>query len=350
MKAIKIFAAAIALFSFAGCLRDSVSPDAKIAYIAVIVNNGNDKNGSVHYYNEETDEIFTDPLTYNLNATYRSIQLLGDRLCLVTNDSDAFINFDIMGQMIGSPKTDNMTAPRFVTTNQNHFFVSNWGAESGGEYNNSFVSVFDKWDYSFVKKLDCGSQAEGIVAYKDRLFVATADGVEIFNTLTTDFVKEPTITASSPQMNHAKRLVVDSLENMWVSFAGGGLLCIDPTSRTVVQEFPDVPVDAEIGAIALTKNGKKMISFFYSDAASPRDGVTVAATDLATGEQTDLIEGNYIITALGVSPFTGNIYIANTPSGGESTLLVFDENGIKKSEKTTGLCTGYISFFGYYYY
>jgi hypothetical protein len=345
MKTIKILTAAIvAIVFFAGCLGDPVTPEAQATYIAVIVNNGNNQNGSVNYYNEETDKISTEPFEYKLDATYRSIQLVDDRLCLVTNDPDAIVHFDVLGRIIGAPRTYNIETPRFLTATANYLFVSNWGAESGaGNYPNSFVSIFDKFDNSLVKKLDCGAKAEGIVAHKDRLFVATAAGVEVFNTQTSDFAREPTITASS-LTGGAKQLLVDSLGNVWASYSGGGLLCIDPTSRTIVRELPNVPVDAETGAIAISKNGKKIISYVNSSPA------TVVVTDLATGNPTELIEGNYTITALGVSPFTDNIYIANTPSSGESTLLVFDERGTKKSEKQTGVHTGHITFFGYYYY
>lgn len=345
MKTTKILAAAIvAMLFFAGCLGDPVNPEAKASYIAVIVNNGNDKNGSVNYYNEESDKISLDPFEYKFNATYRSIQLVDDRLCLVTNDDDAIVLFDILGRQIGAKKTDNIATPRFITANTNYLFVSNWGAETGGEYHNSFVSIFNKFDLSFVKKLDCGSKAEGVVAHKDRLFVATAAGVEVFNTLSADFLHEATLTAST-LTGDAKRLVVDSLDNVWASYSGGGLLCINPTMRAIVREFPNVPVDAETGAITISKNGIVSYGWMINP---PVDIVVV--TDLTTGEYTNLIQGNYNITALGVSPFTDNIYIAHTPPNGESTLLVFDETGVKKSEKQTGVHTGHIAFFGYYYY
>ena len=210
MKTIKILTAAIvALVFFAGCLGDPVTPEAKATYIAVIVNNGNDKNGSVNYYNEERDKIATEPFEYQLNATYRSIQLVDDRLCLVTNDDDAIVHFDVLGRMIGTARTNDVATPRFITDSPSYLFVSNWGAETGGEYHDSFVSVFYKLDNSLIKKLDCGSKAEGVVTSKDRLFVATAAGVEVVN-MNTNFQHEATLIAST-LTGDAKHLVVDSL-------------------------------------------------------------------------------------------------------------------------------------------
>lgn len=346
MKTTNILAAAMAItpFLFTGCLGDPVEQEVKSAYVAVIVNNGDDKNGSVNYYYENNGSVIKDPFGYSYSATYRSLQMVGDRLCLVTNDNDAILNFDIMGNLLGSPKTGNLETPRFAAATQSYLFVSNWGEETGnGDYQSSYVTVFDRYDYSFYKKLPCGSQAEGIIAYKDRLFVATGEGVEVFSTLTTDFVREATISTSA-LTGHAKHFVVDSLDNIWVSFADGGLLCFDPASRAVIRTLPDVPVDAETGFIAVTKDGKKIVSYANTSPA------TVVATDIVTGEQTELIEGNYNITAFGVSPFTNDILIAHTASGGESTFMVFDETGRKKGEINTGPHTGHISFFGYFYY
>lgn len=330
-------------FLFTGCLGDPVEPEVKSAYVAVIVNNGDGQNGSVNYYFEDDGSIIKNPFDYSYSATYRSIQMVGDRLCLVTNDQDAILYFDIRGYVLGSPRTENLQTPRFATATTNYVFVSNWGAETGsGSYESSYVTVFNKDDYSFYKKLPCGSRAEGIIAYKDRLFVATGEGVEIFSTLTTDFLPEDTVKASTLTGN-AKHFVVDSLGTMWVSYDGGGLLRFDPSSRIILSELPDVPVDAETGFIATTKNGKKVVSYTNTPQA------TVVATDIFTGEQSVLIEGNYNITAFGVSPFTNDILIAHTPSG-ESTFMVFDETGKKKGETSTGTHTGYITFFGYYYY
>ncbi|MDR0582519.1 MAG: hypothetical protein LBG31_06120 [Prevotellaceae bacterium] len=346
MRTTNILTAAIAVapFLLAGCLGDPVEQEVKSEYVAVIVNNGDDKNGSVDYYYENDGSVVKNPFGYSYNATYRSIQMVGDRLCLVTNDNDAILTFDIMGRVLGTPKTGDIKTPRFATATQSYVFVSNWGEETGnGDYQSSFITVLDKYDYSFYKKLSCGSQAEGIIAYKDRLFVATGEGVEVFSTLTTDFVREATISASA-LTGHAKHFVVDSLDNIWVSYANGGLLCFDPTSRAIIRTLPDVPVDAETGFIAITKDGKKIISYTNTPAA------TVVATDILTGEQTELIEGDYNITAFGVSPFTNDILIADTAPGGESTFMVFDETGHKKGQTSTGPYTGYISFFGYFYY
>ncbi|MDR3133198.1 MAG: hypothetical protein LBU42_04155 [Prevotellaceae bacterium] len=352
MKTTTLLAAAIAPFLLAGCLGDPVEPKIKTAYVAIIVNNGAGRDGSVNYYFEDDGSIDKTPFNYRINATYRSIQMLNDRLGLVTNDDDAIVSFDIMGRILGSPKTDNIETPRFMAATANNIFVSNWGEETGeGEYNSSFVSVFNQYDYSFRKKLPCGSQPEGVLAYKDRLFVATAAGVEVFNTVSSDFIPESTITASSLTGN-AKRFVVDTLENVWVSYANGGLLCFNPASRAIVHELSGVPVDAETGMIAVNKNGRKVIS--YTNTPEEK----VVAIDISTGEQTDLINlssdalvaWSYPITALGVSPFTGDIFVARTAPNGESTLLVYDETGKAKSETKTGIHTGHITFFGISYY
>ncbi|MDR3350588.1 MAG: hypothetical protein LBN98_02925 [Prevotellaceae bacterium] len=345
MKTTTILAAVLMPFLFAGCLGNPVEPEAKTAYVAVIVNNGDDHNGSVNYYYEADGSMIKEPLAYKRNATYRSIQMLTDRLGLVTNDEDAVLSFDILGNLLGTPKTDNLKTPRFIAATPNYIFVSNWGEETGeGEYNNSYVTVFDKSDNSYHKKLSCGSQPEGIIACKDRLFVATKEGVEVFSTLNADFIKEPAAITASTLTGNARHFAIDSLGYVWVSYANGGLLRFDPSSRIVLRELPDVPVDEKTGFIAITKNGKKVISYTNTPAA------TVVATDIFTGEQATLIEGNYNITALGVSPFTNDILIAHTAPGGESTLMVFNEAGLKKSEKSTGPHTGYMTFFGYYYY
>jgi hypothetical protein len=345
MKKSKILVA-VAPFLLAGCLGDPVEREVKTAYVAVIVNNGTGGNGSVNYYYEGDGMLIKDPLNNNLDATYRSAQLLGEYLYVVTNEPDALLQYDIMGRPAGYPvSNDILKTPRFATADQSYLYVSNWGTkdEATGEYQNANVTVLDKWGHSLYKTLDCGAGAEGILAYKDRLFVATKDSVEVFNISTGNMEKEPAIKASLT--GQAKRFAVDSLGMVWVSYTGGGLLSFDPASSQILHEVSNVPVDSLTGAIAVTKDRQKIISY-----ANSETNAVIAATDISTREMKKLVEVPYHITAIGVSPFTNDIFIAHTPSGGgNSTLIVFDETGVKKTEKEVGPNTGHITFFGYYY-
>jgi hypothetical protein len=346
MKKSKILLAA-APFLLAGCLGDPVEREVKTAFVAVVVNNGTGGNGSVNYYFEGDGILDKEPLSNKIEATYRSAQLLGEYLYVVTNEPDALLHYDIMGRQAGYPvANDILKTPRFATADQSYLYVSNWGTkdEATGEYLNAHVTVLDRWGHSLRKTLDCGSGAEGILAYKDRLFVATKDSVEVFNISNESMGKEPSIKAAS-LTGHAKRFAVDSLGMVWVSYTGGGLLSFDPASSQILHEVSNVPVDSLTGAIAVTTDGKKIISY----ANSETDAV-ITATNISSGEIKVLVQEPYHITAIGVSPFTNDIFIAHTPSGGSaSTLIVFDENGVKKAEKEVGPNTGHITFFGYYY-
>ncbi len=345
-----LFAGALLL---AGCsLDDNTGGETPTAHVVMIVNEGNfsDRNGSINYYYEESGNLQANPLNMSLGALYQSIHVTpAGNLWVVTNNPDRLTLFNpSSGMATGVTITGQLETPRFMKSKGDYLFVTNWGTavDNNGwrEYTNSYVAVYDVTDnYRLVKTLACGSDAEGLEIYGDKLYVATKAGVKVFD-ITTAAMPEITTIAATAFTGNAKQFVVDKNNKIWVSYTDGGLMCFNPATNAVEKEYP-APVDAFSGAIAITKSGEKIVSnTVMYDADYNLTGSALHLTDINAGTNDTLVKSTYNFYSIGVSPFTGNIFTADTRFDGNSTLLIYGEDGKKKGEKTAGVGTGRFTF------
>jgi len=336
-------------------------------YVTIIVNEGNysDHNGSLIYYNEESGDIKREPLrtktgsAYSAGANYQSVALTASGLLfLLTNEPDKVILFNLLsGEVTNVEITDSLKTPRFMSSYGNSLLVSNWGAPKViGEwgpgipkygYPNSYVALYNAKDgFAFEKKIPCGSDAEGLIVYNNYLFVATAEGVKVFDLSQSPVQELPSIT-SIMFTGNAKHFVVDASWNVWVSYTDGGVLCFDPATRAVLKEYP-IKVDEFSGNITISKDGSKLITYATTyDANWNFTGAAVYATDIATGTQTELFSGMYNIYSIGVNPHTGSIYTADTRFDANSTMIILDETGKELKRIESGVGTSRYAFFAH---
>jgi hypothetical protein len=334
-----------------GCISHE-NPIIKTAVIAVVVNegNGNNKYGTVDYYYENNGTIDLNVLGTFAAASLQSVAITANGWLWVTaNDPDKIEAFDaVTGRKMLDISNTHLSTPHQITAYENYLFVTNGGTPAGTPptYPDSYVSVFSASNnFSHVRQLPCGADAEGLLCYKNRLFVATGAGVKVFD-LSQASMPEDTTLASTIFTGSAKQLVVDASKKVWVSYTDGGLMGFDPETYHITGEYA-VPVDAATGAIALTKDGAKIIS--YATVQSPLKA-TIYVTNLTSGSTTEWEAGACNVRSIGVSPFTGNIFTADTNYEAGSTLLIFNESGVKQGEQTTGVgAKGYV-FFSIDYY
>ncbi len=344
-----------------GCLK-SEQPDIVYDYVTVVVNEGNfsERNGSVNYYNEAENRLNNNPLKTSIGATYQSVDITSNGyLWVVANNPDKIVAFDALsGAMTDVEVTTGLTTPRFTTFYGNYMFVSNWGnPQQIGEwepgvpmygYPDSYVAVYNMpGGRTPVRTLPCGYDAEGLLIYNNTLFVATKEGVKVFDLSLSTMPLVTTITSTQFTTGNAKHFVVDASGRVWVSFTYGGLLCFDPVTYAVKEQYP-VPLDDFTGNIAINKDRTKIFSYATTyDAEWNFTGAAVYATDVATGTQTELFSGMYNFYSIGVNPFTGAIYTADTRYDANSVMMVLDEAGNKKAEVETGVGTSRYAFFMY---
>jgi len=353
------------LFLLASCFDNTPREEAS-EYVSVIVNEGNfsQKNGSINYYSEETGRLNLQPLGMELGATYQSAAITSNGLLWVLgNNPDKLVTFDaISGRTDMEIPNTQLKNPRFMEFYETYLFVSNWGDPVANgewspgvpryEYPNSYVAVLNAADnFTLTKKLTCGYDAEGMKIYKNRLFVATKAGVEVFDITQASMPNVATI-ATTAFSGNAKQFVVDSSENLWVSYTDGGLLGFDPATYAILHTLPQIKLDDFSGNIAITKDGKKIISYATTyDAQWNPAGAAIYATDLASGVQTEVLNGNYYLYGIGVSPFTGNIYTADTRFDANSELMIVDVDSNEIiARHTVGVGTSRFVFFAYRYY
>jgi sugar lactone lactonase YvrE len=338
------------LFLLAGCFPEQEPREYVYDYMAVIVNEGDTatRQGSIHYYDETTKQL-TNPLLMHIDGAYQSAAVTSGGyagyLWVVTNKADQITVFDATVGTLNTILQTRLKTPRFVGFYERYLLVTNRGdaVRNGGtvEYPRSYVSVYDLSSNLLHRDtLACGADAEGLLVHKDRLFVATRNGVKIFD-LTQSSMPLVDSVISTKYTGKARQFVVDREDNVWVSYTDGGLMCFDPRDYTLKREY-DAPVDPESGAIAITKDSTAILSYSVTG-TSPKEA-TIYRTDLATGDRTSKVIGPYNVCSIGVSR-KGNVFTADTKLSGKSTLLVFDETLTKIDERETGAGTKGFSFF-----
>jgi DNA-binding beta-propeller fold protein YncE len=228
---------------------------------------------------------------------------------------------------------------------EDYILITNWGTgvDNNGWYTypDSYVLVVNKWNETVVKKIPCGSDAEGILYRNNKLYVATGEGVAVVDLYamdTTKVIKAPAFQGG------AKHLVLDYNDKIWATYPGNGLLRINPEAETAEKEY-NIPVDW-MGQIAMNYSRNKLYTFETTfDANYTAQESKIYELDLTSESHKEFAKGNYFY-AIGVSPFTDNVYTAEVNNfTSNSELLVFDSAGGKLNSTLVGVGTSDFCFF-----
>jgi hypothetical protein len=320
--------------------------------VALVVNQGNfsERNGTLSYYYETKGVIENNVIyatnNYDFGDIIQSVTISAEGNMFVIGSSkiDAF---DVVTKQVLATELfkDSLFDPRFMTMDDSYYYITNWGAAQGAgggwyTYPNSYVLVADRRTGDAVKKIPCGSDAEGIISKDSKLYVATGKGVTVINKTSGAVVN--TIVALT-FTGGAKHFVVDSQDQLWASYPGNGLLKINPVTGAV-EEVP-IPVDW-MGQIAINVAAGKIYTYKTTfDASYTAQEAHIYELDIATKTHKDFATGTYFYS-IGVSPATGNVYTAEGNNfSSNSELLVYSADGTEVNRKTAGEGTCDFKFF-----
>jgi hypothetical protein len=340
----------------AGCMGEGENTLWRTDVVTVVVNEGNAaaKNGSINFYYEADSTLKTDPIKNDaIQATIQSATFTnGGTLWLVCNNPDKIMPFGVETGNYAPAITDSLRNPRHLAVYNNSYslslFVTNKGAAAAdGSFPNSYVQVLTLNNgntFTPTKRLACGPDAEGIIIVSNKIYVATGADVKVFDINYLD--NPPKTIAYTSTWGAAKQFVLDSLYNLWVSHSGGKVQYINTQNVERVKEY-DIPLDALSGDIALTRNGKHIVSFVAEKDGAGADSVTIYRTDVATGVASPIFTGKYNVRGISVNRLTSSIYVASADKGAtaKSTLLLINEDGKLLHSLETGIGTKQFRFF-----
>lgn len=352
---LKLLLPLLAIMSLISCSKDTsntIAPEKMV----IVLNQGNysDQSGSISLYSETDNTIHNRVFEGANGVSLGAIIISGwvddsKQAYLVCNNPDKIVIIDAKTAKISAPAiTAELSNVRSVCGDANYIYASNWDKEmtqtpSGFyEFQKSFVSVYDARTKTFVKKVAVGTDVEGILLYGNRLFVATKDGVKVLDVTQSSMPTLKTIRESGVD-GGAKNLVLDSRGKIWASFPMYGLVEIDPASMSATAKV-QVPVDFMDGYIAYDSKGGRVLTYSTQfDASYNPVQANIYGVDVNTKEKSTIFTGTYFY-GVGASPFTGNIFTAETSFSSNSVLKVIKSSG-EVSGHTAGVGTSRYLFY-----
>jgi hypothetical protein len=346
---------AVVTFSLS-CQKDNDVPKQPIIptdSMCLIANQGNfmESNGSFSLYNTVTDSvsngIFKNVNQRDLAALLVDVVVADDVGIAICNNADKVEFFNPKTfTTLSAPIDTGLVNPRMVAVSNGKAYVSCWGAPDDmmawvWTYSNSYIAEIDLNTKTKIRNIKCGNEAEGVYVKGNNLYVAVADGVEVYVLPTVTFSKKITTSFTAT----ARRIDEDKNGKIWVSFNdfyGGtaGFAVINPSTQNVEKEIVLDKFDSE-GKFALSKDKSQVL--FAAPTSDPVEfWVTVSSdiftinVDAYTISTSPLINGTSLST-IGVNPWNGDIYTANTDFTSNNTLLVYSQNGNLKNTAMVGI-------------
>lgn len=314
----------------------------------IILNQGNytDQSGSISIYNELTRKITNRAFeSANNNTSLGSIIMSGDinkygNLYLLCSNPDKLMILDVWTlSTLRESVSSELSMPRVVYSDNDNFYITNYGDKSvqigeySFEYPESYVAIHDMSSLRLLDTVRVGADAEGMVSYNNKLYVATKEGVTIVDINTLKVVKK-----ISDQNLGAAKYFVQADNKIFASFPQYGIAEIDPSSDEIVNRY-EMAIDYYDGSISISPDNKKIYSFTTEYDANWNAVSKVTVLDLTTGSSSILKEGTQFYS-IGVNPFTGNIYAADASFTSNSSLYVWDkDHNVVEENQAVGVAT-----------
>ena len=324
----------------AGCLQYGDPYVWTARNVAVIVNEGspNNSNGTINFYSEADSSIKLNPIRNDLNdliqANIRSATFTnGGNLWVVCNNPNKIVGVDVI---TGNDVIiiDSLSTPVRALFQSIYLFVANRGAPNSNGGYNSYVQMYSlAYQLRPVQKFAVASNPQDMLVCQNKLYVAGDSGVQVFDLSRMndfDIIMGAPIAAIPPaseEWGGARRMVLGAANDVWVSYTGGVLQCINGVTEKIHRI--GIPIDSASGSIAIERDGTSIVSYVtQSDGAGSPHSI-IYRTSLATGDTTAIFSGAYNLSGIGVNPSTGSIYTADTRADGRSDLIVI-KNGSAK--------------------
>jgi len=206
-------------------------------------------------------------------------------------------------------------------------------------YSNSYLAEIDLNTKTKTRNIRCGNEAEGMYIKGNSLYVAVADGVEVYTLPAVTLSKKIT---TSTIFATARQIAEDKNGKIWVSFNGYGggavgFAVINPSTQSVEREITLTAID-DYGKFALSKDKSTVLYAvptveFWVTIAS--DIFTINVDSYAVSA-TPIISGTSLST-IGVNPWNGDIYTADIDYTSNNYLLIYDQNGAQKGSELVGV-------------
>ncbi len=344
----------LAIFS---CTKDNpeweYQPDKKV----IVINQGNftEHSASISIYDEQTGQIqnrvYESVNGVSIGATIISGLISPQmQLMLVCNYPDKIEIADARTMVaLFTPITEGLANPRNAVIDKDRLYVTNWDYDyivndiGFWEFHKSYVAVYDLNTRTLIKKVAVGTDAEGILFYDSKLYIALKEGVKVLNT-TNDLLNTITVIKPANVSGGAKYLALDKQNKIWASFPDRGLVKIDPAYNAALGVV-DVPVDYMDGYISPDGTGERILTYntTFNSSYMPEEA-GIYAVDTGSGSVSKIFSGIYFY-GVGASPFTGNIYTAEVNFTSNSLMKIVKPNGTLSGTAVSGVGTSRYLFF-----
>lgn len=336
---------AITSLGFTSCDDDNDGPTGAYAEEGVfVVNEGNFQtpNGSVSYYNTNTEEVQNNIFGRSndnrpLGDVVQNMVIHGDRAFIVVNNSNK-IEVVNAGTFASVGVVEGLALPRyFVALNNDKGYVTEYVNFGEGR-----VSVIDLNTYTVTKTIAVGKLPEQIALAGGKLYVANSgdNTVSVINTAT-DAVETSITVADAPNS-----LAIDRNNVLWVLSSGNksydpypevdeanstaaGLTKINTSNNTVTGTITFPEVAASAGKLVMNGNRDKL--YFIYNGGVHQLGITASAIN-----SSPLINRSFY--GLGVDPETSYIYGGDDNGfDGDGTVYIYNPDGTQISTFKAGI-------------
>lgn len=350
----------LATLSLVSCSeKSSEGPKYENDIQVVILNQGNytEQNSSISLYSEINNTVqnraFKFKNGFNIGGTIMGATMdIYGTMYMICSNPDKIMILDgattecYMEDMLnGHP---DLITPRNITNDGQYLYVTVSGnqhetlPDGMDSYTDSKLLIISMLSGEVVKTINIGRDAEGVLCWMGYVFVAHRDGISVI--LSAGNGSSVIKTIDTQAYGPARNLAYGNNEHIYVSFPETGLVEIDPYSQTVV-DVHEIELDYD-GVITTDRTGGNILYFVNSYDENWNSSAKLNSFSIASKTVETLLEGNYFYS-VGVSPFTGNIYTAETSFSSNSILKVLNPQGHFKYEHEVGVGTCRYLFISY---
>lgn len=315
----------------------------------LILNQGNytEQNGSISLYSEINDTVinraFKKANGFDIGATIMggTMNPLGGTYIICSNPNKIMI----MDGATLECHIDNFLdshqdfiTPRYITNDGSYLYVTVSGNEyevlpdGMYEYTNSKLFIISMANGEVVKILNIGSDAEGILYSNGYVYVAHRHGISvIISNGTGSSIVE---TIDTQEYGPIKHLTLANDERIYASAPEFGILSFDPYAHTL-QDTIATEMDYD-GQLQVDPTGSYIYFLTNTYDENWNSSAKLNRLNVMSKKVDSIFEGNYF-SSVGVSPLTGNIYVAETDFTSNSILKVLNANGRFECEHEVGV-------------
>lgn len=334
--------------SFASCKKtEEVIDTGKYGAGVLISNEGtyNAGNGSISYYNPETDavtnEIFQLENNRSLGDVVQSVNRIGDYVFIQVNNSH---KIEVADAKTFAEKgvIQKLTQVRYAVGNENTAYVSTWGKWGA----DGKVFVIDVATLKATDSIPTGAGPEALLLNNNNLFVANSGGFGFNNTINIIDITTKTVTKTIEVGANPKSLVLDKNNMLWVLCSGSPiydanwatvghnpskLVQINPSTLAITKEI-DLFSDRHPSKIAVNPAGDVL----YIGAGFGFEGIYSMGINDASFASTQLISKGFY--GFDINAENGEIFAYESPNYTDrGKLYRYDASGAELGNYLVGI-------------